>query len=82
MHRAKGLEFKIVFVVDCNQGVVPHSYTLSKLRDQGDYDTAYERERQLLYVAITRARDEVFVTSVGKPSEFLTNNTGSNGGKK
>lgn len=72
MHRAKGLEFKVVFVVDCNQGVVPYSYTLSKLRDQGDYDAAYARERQLLYVAITRARDEVFVTSVGKPSEFLT----------
>lgn len=72
MHRAKGLEFKVVFVVDCNQGVVPHSYTLDKMRDQGDYDAAFERERQLLYVAITRARDEVFVTSVGKPSEFLT----------
>ncbi len=71
MHRAKGLEFKAVFVVDCNHNVVPHSYTLSKLRDQGDYDAAYERERQLLYVAITRARDEVFVTSVGKPSGFL-----------
>lgn len=77
MHRAKGLEFKVVFVVDCNQGVVPHSYTLGKMRDQGDYDAAFERERQLLYVAITRARDEVFVTSVGKPSEFLTNETGS-----
>ena len=71
MHRAKGLEFKAVFIVDCNHDVVPHSYTLSKVRDQGDYDAAYERERQLLYVAITRARDEVFVTSVGKPSEFL-----------
>ena len=71
MHRAKGLEFKVVFVVDCNHNVIPHAYTLGKLRDQGDYDAAYERERQLLYVAITRARDEVFVTSVGKPSEFL-----------
>lgn len=81
MHRAKGLEFKAVFIVDCNHDVVPHSYTLSKLRDQGDYDAAYERERQLLYVAVTRARDEVFVTSVGKPSEFLKqtdNNTETN----
>lgn len=77
MHRAKGLEFKVVFVVDCNQGVVPHAYTLGKMRDQGDYDAAYERERQLLYVAITRARDEVFVTSVGKPSEFLIDESGS-----
>jgi superfamily I DNA/RNA helicase len=71
MHRAKGLEFKIVFVINCGQGIVPHSFTLGKYRDQGDYDMAYERERQLLYVAITRARDEVFVTWHGKPSEFL-----------
>ena len=71
MHRAKGLEFKVVFVVNCGQGNVPHSYTLGKYRDQGDYDMAYERERQLLYVALTRARDEVFVTWHGKPSEFL-----------
>ena len=71
MHRAKGLEFKVVFVVNCGQGIVPHSYTLSKYRDQGDYDMAFERERQLLYVALTRARDEVFVTWHGKPSEFL-----------
>lgn len=80
MHRAKGLEFKVVFVIDCNQGVVPHAFTLSKMRDQGDYDAAYERERQLLYVAITRARDEVFVTSVGKPSEFLTSQPGNTRG--
>lgn len=82
MHRAKGLEFKVVFVIDCNQGVVPHSFTLSKMRDQGDYDAAYERERQLLYVAITRARDEVFVTSVGKPSEFLTSQPGNTRGQQ
>lgn len=80
MHRAKGLEFKVVFIVDCNHNVVPHSYTLGKLRDQGDYDAAYKREQQLLYVALTRARDQVFVTSVGKPSEFLKqidNSTGT-----
>ena len=82
MHRAKGLEFKVVFVIDCNQGVVPHAFTLSKMRDQGDYDAAYERERQLLYVAITRARDEVFVTSVGKPSEFLTSQPGNTRGQQ
>ena len=77
MHRAKGLEFKIVFVINCGQGIVPHSFTLGKYRDQGDYDMAYERERQLLYVAITRARDEVFVTWHGKPSEFLVGSVGS-----
>ncbi len=75
MHRAKGLEFKVVFVVNCSQGVVPHAYTLSKLRDQGDYNAGLARERQLLYVSITRARDEVFITYADKSSEFLAEAT-------
>lgn len=71
MHRAKGLEFKVVFVVNCSNEIVPHRFSLSKLNDAGDFDAAMERERQLLYVAITRARDEAYVTWVGEQSEFL-----------
>ena len=71
MHRAKGLEFKIVFVINCASDIIPHRYTLTLLTDQADIDAGMERERQLLYVAITRARDEAFITWVGEPSEFL-----------
>ena len=71
MHRAKGLEFKVVFVVNASNDIVPHRYSLSRLKDAGDYDAALERERQLLYVAVTRARDEAFITWVGDKSEFL-----------
>lgn len=71
MHRAKGLEFKFVFVIGCSNDIVPHRYTLTQLTDQADIDAGLERERQLLYVAITRARDEAFITWVGEPSEFL-----------
>ncbi len=71
MHRAKGLEFKVVFVVDANDTVIPNQFVMGKMRDQGDYDDAFQRERQLLYVAMTRARDELFITYVGKPSQFL-----------
>ena len=74
MHRAKGLEFKVVFVVNCSDQVVPHAYTLSRLRDEGDLEAGVEREKQLLYVSLTRARDEVFVTWVGRESRFLTDN--------
>jgi hypothetical protein len=71
MHRAKGLEFKVVFVVDASDTVIPNQFVMGKMRDQGDYDDAFQRERQLLYVAMTRARDELFITYVGKPSQFL-----------
>jgi len=71
MHRAKGLEFKVVFVIGCSSDVMPHRFAMSQLTDQADIDAGIERERQLLYVAITRARDEAFITWVGEPSEFL-----------
>lgn len=71
MHRAKGLEFKVVFAYDCSEGVVPHEHTLQKHRDPADYEAAYLREKQLLYVAITRARDEAYITWAGRPSPFL-----------
>lgn len=74
MHRAKGLEFKVVFVVNCSNEIVPHRYSLGKLHDKGDYAAALERERQLLYVAVTRARDEAFITWIGERSEFLNPN--------
>jgi len=73
MHRAKGLEFKVVFVVDASDAIIPNQFVLGKMRDQGDFDAAYQRERQLLYVAMTRARDELFITYVGQPSPFLAN---------
>ena len=75
MHRAKGLEFKVVFVINCSNEIVPHRNALSKLHDAGDYDAGMERERQLLYVAVTRARDEAFITWVGERSEFLNSSS-------
>ena len=71
MHRAKGLEYKVVFVYDCSEGVVPHMTTLRRSKDPADYDAARAREQQLLYVSLTRARDEVFITWAGLPSPFL-----------
>lgn len=72
MHRAKGLEFKVVFVIDVSNDNIPQRFTKS-ISDP--IDKAYEisKEKSLLYVSITRARDEVFITWVGEPSEFLGN---------
>lgn len=71
MHRAKGLEFKVVFVLNVSDEQVPLSYALQQMPDQTSRSASLERERQLLYVSVTRARDEVFLTWVGQPSRFL-----------
>lgn len=71
MHRAKGLEFKEVFVADVSSDIVPLQYALKQSKDPHDFKEALQREKQLLYVSITRARDEVFITWTGSPSEFL-----------
>jgi superfamily I DNA/RNA helicase len=72
MHRAKGLEFKAVFLPDCSAANLPSPAALDGAVDAVERRLALERERQLLYVGMTRARDEVFVTWVGAPSPFLS----------
>jgi hypothetical protein len=73
MHRAKGLEFKAVLVLDCAAGSLPSPSALKGLTDPLDRENAEARERQLLYVAMTRARDELAITWSGEPSSFLAN---------
>ncbi len=72
MHSAKGLEFKVAIVIDASAGSLPNRYAVAQAGDAQDCAEAIERERRLLYVALTRARDELLVTWVGEPSEFLS----------
>jgi len=72
MHRAKGLEFKAVLVIDTSADTLPSPGLMKSAIDPQDRDNALARERQLLYVAMTRARDLLRVTWTGKPSPFLT----------
>ncbi len=71
MHRAKGLEFKIVAVMGCERGLVPLSVAVREAVDPADRDEVVAKERGLLYVACTRARERVLVTWVGAASELL-----------
>lgn len=71
MHRAKGLEFKAVLVIDTSADTLPSPGLMKSALDPQDRDNALARERQLLYVAMTRARDLLRVTWTGKPSPFL-----------
>jgi superfamily I DNA/RNA helicase len=70
MHRAKGTEFSRVLVFGVDEGLVPADYLLKDLPEAEKAD-AVKRERSLLYVAATRARDELVVTTGGRPSPFL-----------
>lgn len=71
MHRAKGLEFKAVLVHDAGSSTIPSPGALAACDDPQDREDVIERERNLLYVAMTRARDRLAVTWTGAPSPFL-----------
>lgn len=71
MHLAKGLEFRTVAVMACDDEVIPLQERIETVGDDADLKEVYETERHLLYVACTRARDHLLVTGVEPASEFL-----------
>ena len=71
MHLAKGLEFKCVAVIACDDDVIPLQQRIESVVDDSDLEEVYNTERHLLYVACTRARDRLLVTAVNPASEFL-----------
>ena len=71
MHFAKGLEFRAVVVMACDDGVLPLQSRIEAVADESDLEEVYNTERHLLYVACTRARDRLLVTGVEPASEFL-----------
>ena len=71
MHMAKGLEFRAVVVMACDDEVIPLQTRIESVTDESDLEEVYNTERHLLYVACTRARDYLMVTGVKPTSEFL-----------
>ena len=71
MHLAKGLEFRAVAVIACDDEVLPLQSRIESIADEADLEDTYSTERHLLYVACTRARDHLLVTGVEPASEFL-----------
>jgi hypothetical protein len=76
MHLAKGLEFRAVVVMACDDETIPLQERIENVADDADLEEVYNSERHLLYVACTRARDHLLVTGVQPASEFLDDLTG------
>ena len=75
MHLAKGLEFRAVVVMACDDGILPLQERIETVADEGELDEVYETERHLFYVACTRARDRLLVSGVAPASEFFADLT-------
>ncbi len=71
MHLAKGLEFRAVAVMACDDEVIPLQDRLETVGDEADLEEVYDTERHLLYVACTRARDHLVISGLNPTSEFL-----------
>lgn len=67
MHSIKGLEFKVIFLIDLNKGLIPKEL----YEDAEDQKTVDSDERKLLYVGMTRANELLYMSSVGAPSKFI-----------
>ncbi|PZO48891.1 MAG: DNA helicase, partial [Phormidesmis priestleyi] len=71
MHLAKGLEFRAVAVMACDDEILPLQERIETISDEADLEEVYNTERHLLYVACTRARDQLLISGVDPASEFL-----------
>jgi DNA helicase-2/ATP-dependent DNA helicase PcrA len=61
IHASKGLEFPVVFIAGAEAGLIPHERSVAENEDEGG--GSVEEERRLFYVAITRARDKLYISS-------------------
>ena len=71
MHLAKGLEFKAVAVMACDDVALPLQSRVDEATDEDELKEIFETERHLLYVACTRARDRLVVSGVRVMSDFV-----------
>jgi superfamily I DNA/RNA helicase len=71
MHLAKGLEYRAVAIMACDENVIPNVERIETATDETDLEEIYDTERHLLYVACTRARELLLLTALSPGSEFL-----------
>lgn len=73
MHSIKGFEFKVVFIVGANSNNIPLKSNLNRLEHEREKNDFLKMEKSLLYVAVTRARDKLYISGSPDISEWLVN---------
>jgi superfamily I DNA/RNA helicase len=71
MHLAKGLEYKAIAVMACDDDILPLQERVESAADEFELDEIHDTERNLFYVACTRARDRLILSGVNPASEFF-----------
>lgn len=72
IHSSKGLEFRVVFIIEANEDELPNSWLVEQKKDDSaELENYLRSQRSLLYVAMTRAREQVYVTAYGELTPFL-----------
>jgi DNA helicase-2/ATP-dependent DNA helicase PcrA len=66
IHSAKGLEFPVVFIAGAEEGIIPHEKSIAGSEEPSEIAGSIEEERRLFYVAITRARDKLYISCCQK----------------
>ena len=70
MHASKGLEYDTVYLLDVVDGILPEKVLTSMNTASKEEIGAYEEERRLFYVGVTRAKNQLNIFATGKPSRF------------
>ena len=71
VRRVKGLEYRSVAIIGCDEDQFPNAIKMNELGDGSDFDEFLTLEKNSLYVAMTRARDNLMVSGVTPGSVFL-----------
>ncbi len=71
IQRSKGLEYKSVAIIGCNKDILPDIDTLQNIGDGSDLSEFFELEKNKLYVGMTRAKENLYISAVKPVSSFL-----------
>ena len=70
-HKVKGMEFRVMFLLGLSEATLPHRFRGFNLLSESNRTKAIQMQKALMYVGMSRARDVLELTGVGKPSTWV-----------